>query len=174
LGLAEKIAVKTLAKKARGKLKLCRDNIDFVINYIVRGYTYFDANRGTKLESYLIGRARYAVQNLFRKKRKQNRKFVKTYSIDKQLVSGENFCIKHLLSSNESSVEDKLICREIINYIKNSSYFVDRQKKILLAIFEDGRTIQDIANELNLHKSYAHLLFRTALDKLKWKFNENE
>jgi RNA polymerase sigma factor (sigma-70 family) len=172
LGIAEKIAVQTIARQTRGRLKLCRDNIDFVMDYIVRGYTLFNPNRGTKLQTYLISRARYAIKNLFRKKRKQQRKFVKVFSLDKPLVSGENFCGKHLIPANGPSIEEQFLAKEILEYIKNSNFFFERQKKILLAVFEENRNIQDIADELGLHKSYAHLLFNRAIEKLRWKFNE--
>lgn len=167
--LAERLAIVTLKRQARGKLKICRDNVDYVIYQIIKGYTKYDASRGTTLRNYLVSRAKFAVKSLFTMK--QKKKNVRFVSLDKDLTTGD-FTLKDLVTGSNSHAEGIALYNEIISYIETTPDLPERQRKVLLMHYRDGMSLDDICSELEvLHRTYIYVLLDGGLQKVKEKFN---
>lgn len=176
LKVAEQLAVATIKSLYKYKCKkLCRDTIDYVIIDIVRASTRFDSARGCQFRTYLLNCAKHSVDRLFyNRKRKINRKKnVRTFSLDAALnKSGENyFAIKHTVHNNSSSIEDFSFFNEVRDYIEHSGNFNERQIRILIGYFMEKQSIAELSKDLNIHRSYANLLLKGGIEKLKNKFN---
>jgi DNA-directed RNA polymerase specialized sigma subunit len=172
LRIAERIAVVTMLKQTKGQIKLCRDNVDYVTSYIVRGSTTFDETRGTKFFSYLLTKAKYAIKHLISKKQKKSR--MRILSLDKTLglQGGRDICGKDLISDTKSTPELKTLVNEIIEYIKTAPFFLERERRVLLGVFEENMSLADIAKDLDIHRAYAYTLYDNGIEKLRWKFND--
>lgn len=167
---AELISIISIRKFAKNKIKLSVDNVDFVMSYVVRGFTTFNPNKGTRLKSYLISKARFAIRHLITKSMLKRK--VKTLSLDKELGESNRFCKKHTLSSSGLNFEDSIFAREIFEYVQSSDMFSERQKIIVEEHFRFNRSIADIAFELGLHRSYTLVLLDSAISKLRKKFGD--
>lgn len=166
--LTERLAIVTLRRNAGGKLKICRDNVDYVMYHIIKGYTKFDPNRGSSLSNYLITCAKFAVKSLlFKKRNKGNMRFI---SLDNNLTDS-NFSVKSTVVGSQSQAENIALYNEIISYIETTPDLLDRQRQVLLLHFRDGMSLDEISTEIGiLHRTYIYVLLEGGLNKVKEKF----
>src|SRR3954468_21118303 len=113
LYLIEGLAIKTLSKTARYRLKMSRDNIDFVMSCIVRGYTTYNPNLSS-LRTYLILKAKLAIKTLLSKKNKQHMNIL---SLDKEFDSG--YSRKDLIAER-ADFKSVLDYKDPIDYIESA------------------------------------------------------
>lgn len=167
---AEKLAINTIIKRGKKYVKLSQDNIDYVMSAILKGYTKFNPSKGMNLESYLISRARYAVLNILCGR--MDNKY-STLSLDKIVYKSSSDKIvtgHHLVRDGRFEIQEK--AAEIVDYINNSKTFNQRQREALIGYYIEHTPVDDLAEQLNVHKSYIYCLLNDGIKKLRWCFNE--
>jgi RNA polymerase sigma factor (sigma-70 family) len=166
LKIIEKIAINTIIKQGKGKIKLSRDNIDYVMERVLSGYTRFDPNKGMKLKSFLINNAIYAVKNIFNGRLKDK----KLLSLDNPLNGDLGRILGYSVIEDRKQTAKKE-AQEIVEYIDKTNWFNDRQRKVLIRYFIENESVDSLAEELNIHQSYVYFLINDGIEKLRWRFN---
>jgi len=161
----ERLAIKLL-KKHGPKLKYLtksQDNIDYIINALIKSDIRFDG-RGSRT-GYRYQNGRYATMNVLRRIQ-QNQQL----SLDADI--GNNATFKNFVAVKQLSMDDRILFNDIMDYIHRSTFFTECEKDVLKLRFKENMKMIDIANDLNLSIQRIHDIINEAIDKLRWKFND--
>jgi DNA-directed RNA polymerase specialized sigma subunit len=141
------------------------------MQYIIKAGIDYNPQIGTFL-GRLHRYGKYGVLNLKHKlSRKGKKKRVLSLSRNINKINRRTFADFH--SKHDINPVERLQYKEIVDYIKISPYFTEREKIVLLGLYVDFMHKDEIAQEIGVHPNYIEVLRDKALEKLRWKFADD-
>ena len=156
---------------------ICEDNDDLIsIGTIglIKGIDSYSMEKGTKITTYCAKCIENEILMYFRSNKKNNNNI----SLDDPIgydKDGNDITILDVLKTEKPEFEDDIDIKDNIKLLKK--YFkilTNREKEILIKRYglnnEDELTQKDIANKLNISRSYVSRIEKRALTKILREF----
>ena len=143
------------------------DAIAYVMNFMIRADQKYNVSIGHR-GAFRMDQGKYACRHIIRNKK------ISPISLDGLITynNGGESSLHSKIASTKASPAQLAEIKELVNYIDKSTLLSAQEKLCVRKYFMENNTESNIALELKLTQERVSHIIKTAIIKLRWKFNE--